>query len=217
MNHEDLWAAIDAQRLSTVAFLEGLGRREWQHQSLCAGWTVRDVAAHLTLQQMTIRQGLRLALRHPGPLNQMILKGAQDKATLPTEQLIAEIGAMVGSRRHNTGLTPQETLIDIVVHGQDMAVPLGRTLEVPPDVAATAASRAWSYQLSRSGRRKAKVFRQLPWPGHRLVATDTDWAVGEGPEITGPVVSLLLLLTGRAVVVPQLGGTGAAALLEVER
>ncbi len=45
-------------------------------------------------------------------------------------------------------------------------------------------------------------------------ATDTDWSVGEGPEIRGPVLALLLLLTGRPVVLPQLEGPGATALAE---
>ena len=39
---------------------------------------------------------------------------------------------MVGSRRHNVGVTPYETLIDIVVHGQDIAVPLGRRARGAP-------------------------------------------------------------------------------------
>jgi uncharacterized protein (TIGR03083 family) len=172
------------------------------------------VAGHLTLQQMGLRDVLRIALRHPGihGLNWMIQTSARDKSVLPTDQLIGEIRAMVGSRRHNLGVTAFETLLDIVVHGQDMAVPLGRSLPVPPEVAATAASRAWGYQASWSGRRKAKVFQPLPYAGLRLVATDIDWSVGDGPELRGPVLSLLLMLTGRRVVLPQLEGPGAQTL-----
>ena len=120
---------------------------------------------------------------------------------------------MVGSRRHNFALTPYEALTDIIVHGQDIAVPLGRRLEVAPEVAAVAAERTWSCQFTRKGRRLTKVFRPLPWAGHRLVATDTGWAVGEGPEIRGPVLALLLLMTGRAVVLPQLEGPGVELLV----
>ena len=84
------------------------------------------MAAHLTLQQMTLGAALLAALRHPGSLNHIINASARDRATRPTDRLIAEIRGMVGSRRHNVGVTPLETLIDIVVHGQDIAVPLGR-------------------------------------------------------------------------------------------
>ena len=195
MNDDELWAAIDTQRLRTADLLDGLAPEEWDRPSLCDGWTVREVAAHLTLQQMTLGQAIRAAVRHPGGLNHVIRAAARDRASLPADRIIAEIRRMVGSRRHNVGVTPRETLIDIVVHGQDMAVPLGRTLEVAPGVAATAAARMWD---SRNDPRKAAVFRRLPYDGHRLVATDTDWSVGEGPEIRGPALALLLLLTGRS-------------------
>jgi uncharacterized protein (TIGR03083 family) len=210
MNEDELWAAIDAQRLRTADVLEALAPREWERPSLCDGWTVRHVAAHLTLQQMTLGSALRGALRHPGSINHVIDASARDRARLPTSRIVAEIRGMVGSRKHNVGLTPYETLIDVVVHGQDIAVPTGRTLEVPPEVAATAASRVWADRNSR----KSKVFKALPYDGHALVATDTDWSVGEGPEVRGPVLALLLLLTGRSVVLPQLEGEGVAALSE---
>jgi uncharacterized protein (TIGR03083 family) len=214
MNDDELWAAIDAQRLRTTDLLVTLAPADWDRRSLCEGWTVRDVAAHLTLQQLTLWDGLRGALRHPGSLNHIIHAAARDRSGLPTEQLIDEIRGMVGSRRHNVGLSPLETLIDIVVHGQDIAVPLGRSLPVPADVAATAASHVWGYQATRKGRRTARVFRPLPYAGLRLVASDTDWSVGEGAETRGPVLALLLLLTGRQVVLPQLEGPGGVILAE---
>ena len=209
MNDDELWAAIDIQRARTTELLDGLAPTEWDRPSLCDGWTVRDVAAHLTLQQMTLGRVLRTAVRHPGGLNHMISAAARDQANLPTDRIIEEIRGMIGSRRHNIGVTSLETLIDIVVHGQDVAVPLGRVLDVAPGVAATAASRVW---VSRKNRRKANVFRRLPYDGNRLVATDADWSVGEGPEIRGPALALLLLLTGRPVMLRRLGGEGATAL-----
>ena len=44
-----LWAGIDDQRSRTAALLEGLAPEQWDHPSLCDGWTVRHVAAHLTM------------------------------------------------------------------------------------------------------------------------------------------------------------------------
>lgn len=215
MNDDELWAAIDTQRLRTAALLEELSDRELARPSLCEGWTVRDVGAHLTLQQLSLLDGLGMALRHPGPVNRMINVSSRRQARLlTTEQIIAAIRGMEGSRKHNFALTPRETLIDVIVHGQDMAVPLGRTLEVEPEVAAEAADRMWGCQFTRTGRRLMKVFRPLPWAGHRLVATDSDWAVGAGPEIRGPVLALLLLMTGRPVVLPQLEGPGVPDVTE---
>jgi uncharacterized protein (TIGR03083 family) len=212
VNDDELWAAIDTQRLRTAELLESLAPQEWDHPSLCEGWRVRDVAAHLTMQQMSLGGALLGALRHPGSVNHMIREGARDRAKLPEERLIDEIRGTVGSRRHNTGVTPLETLIDIVVHGQDIAIPLGRSLEVAPDVAATAASRVWSYGARRWDRIKMRVFRRFPYWGYRLTATDFAWSVGDGPDISGPVLSILLLLTGRPVGLTRLSGDGAAAL-----
>ena len=79
---------------------------------------------------------------------------------------------------------------------------------------ATAASRVWDGQSSRKGRKKAKVFRRLPYEGHRLSATDIDWSVGQGPEIRGPVLMLLLVLTGRSVAISQLEGEGTTDLID---
>ena len=212
MNEDEVSAAIDTQRLRTVDLLESLSLAEWAHASLCDGWTVRDVAVHL--KQQSLRDGLRIALRHPGSINYMNREAARRRAGLPTERLIADIPGMVGSRRHNFGFTYLETLIDIVVHGQDIAVPLSRELEVDPRAAAAAATRVWSDHLTRRGRWKMRVFRSVPYERFRLTATDTHWSVGEGPEIRGPILSILMVLTGRLVCLPQLTGEGATALKE---
>ncbi len=211
MDDDELWRAIDDQRERTADLLDDLDGHEWTHPSLCPGWTVRDVAAHLTLQQLGLGDVVRSAITNPrslGGLNRTIRITAQDRSALPVEQLIGQIRAMIGSRRHNVGVTSLETLIDILVHGQDMAIPLGRQLEMPVDACATAATRVWSY----GGKGKAHVFAGIPLQGYRLVAADTHWAVGEGPECRGPIGALLLLVTGRQCAAAQLEGAGVVEL-----
>lgn len=205
---DDVWAVIDLQRRRTADLLAGLSGEQWDHPSLCEGWTVRDVAAHLTLQQLGLGAALLSALRHPGGLNHVILESARDRAHRPADRLVAGIRATVGSRRHNVGVTSLETLTDILVHGQDIAVPLGLELEIPPEAAAVAAERV----RSTGGTRTARVFRHLPLEGFRFVATDVSWAAGEGPEIRGPAAALLLLLTGRRAGLDRLAGDGVEML-----
>jgi len=209
---DQVWADIDTQRLRTTDLLSDLTRAEWDTPSLCDGWTVRDVSAHLTLQQMTLGSALLAALRHPGSLNHIIHASARDRATRPTNLLIAEIRGMVGSRRHNVGVTPLETLIDIVVHGQDIAVPLGRKLTVPLTAAVTTADRLWWSRTTRIGRLKARVFEDVDLRGLRFVASDADWTAGEGDEVRGPLLSIVLVLTGRPVGADALEGPGASRL-----
>jgi hypothetical protein len=101
-----------------------------------------------------------------------------------------------------------ETLTDILVHSQDIAMPLGLDLAMEPAPSALAATRRWDTR----GTWLATVNRRLPLEGYRLVATDVDWSRGDGPEVTGPVGALLLLLTGRTAALERLTGAGAQAL-----
>lgn len=206
MDIDSTWHAIDAQRVRVADLLDGVTGDEWQTPSLCAGWTVRDVAAHLTLQQLGLREAVGL-FRTPGSLNTMIREAARRKAaTRSPASLVAEIRAMVGSRRHNVGVTPGETLIDILVHGLDIAVPLGRDLEIPTDAAAAAATRMWTMRWPRP------IVSRRRFAGLRLTATDADWSVGSGAAVEGPMTALLLLLAGRtSTALPQLSGADALA------
>lgn len=207
MNEDGGWAAIDAQRLRVVALLEGLTGDEWRQPSLCDGWTVRDVAAHLALQQLTLGQGLRGLLRHPGGVNRLTREMARDKAARPTGELIAEIRRMVGSRRHNVGVSFRETMVDITVHGLDIAVPLDRPLETDPAATAFVAGRVWKLGWPFHARKR--------FAGLRITASDVDWTVGDGPDVRGPIDAVVLLLTGRrAAGLDRLTGAGADALRE---
>jgi uncharacterized protein (TIGR03083 family) len=206
-NPDQIWQAIDAQRRSLADLLDELSDDQWRHASLCQGWTVRDVAAHLTLQQVGFGGVLAMMAHWRGSIDRTIQHAAVRRAAaLSTREIIAQIRGMVGSRRHNFGVTYLETLCDILVHGQDIAIPLGRRHDMPPSAAAVAASRVLS----------------MRWPppmpavrtaaGFRLTADDISWSAGKGPEVHGPMAAILLVCTGRLVALPQLSGTGAAEL-----
>jgi uncharacterized protein (TIGR03083 family) len=209
-----VWTAIDDQRTRTADLLEQFTAEQWGHPSLCQGWTVRHVAAHLTLQQQRVRDVAAFVAHNPRMLRSLTLNATiHDSAVLQTQRLsnqeiISRIRAMIGSRRHNAFVTPLETLTDILVHSQDVAIPLGLDLTMRPIPSTLAATRRWDTR----GTWLAMVFRRLPLDGYRLTATDTDWARGHGPEIAGPIGALLLLLTGRAAALEQLIGEGADAL-----
>jgi uncharacterized protein (TIGR03083 family) len=207
MDRKNVWEAVDAQRLRVADMLDQLTDQEWHHPSLCQGWTVRDVAAHLTLQQVTWGEALRFMIKYRGNTDRGIHESARERAVvLSTGQIIAEIRDMVGSRRHNFGVSYRETLIDALVHGQDIAVPLGRTLDIPPDMAAEATTRMWTMRFPPPFPATRKM------NGFRLVATDIDWSAGEGPDVHAPVCAIMLVSCGRLVALPELSGPGAADL-----
>jgi uncharacterized protein (TIGR03083 family) len=206
---DEVWAAIDEERRSLCTLLEDLAADEWAHPSLCAGWQVRDVAAHLALAQTGAARAAVEFVRAGGSFDRMVAGTARRHADVPTAELIAEIREMIGSRRTAPAVSHLEPLLDLLVHGQDIAVPLGRERAMPVHAAATAATRAWT----------------LPWPvsiafrtrsrmrGLQLTATDTDWAAGTGARVEGPIEALLLLLTGRTTAaLPRLSGDGVRRL-----
>jgi uncharacterized protein (TIGR03083 family) len=204
MNRDEVWRTTDAERSSVADLLDHLSPEEWEKPSLCAGWRARDVAAHLTLAQMGVLTATREVLRAGGNFNVMIRDSARRQAALPVEEYSRRLRGMVGSRRKAPGVTHLEPLIDILVHGQDIAIPLGRTRTMPVEAAATAATRVWTTSWPFQARRKLR--------GLQLVATDVSWTVGQGPRVEGPISAILLLLTGRGAALARLSGSGANEL-----
>jgi uncharacterized protein (TIGR03083 family) len=141
-------------------------------------------------------------LRAGGSFNRMILQTAIRQAELPVEEYAVRLRAMAGSRRKAPGVTELEPLIDVLVHGQDITVPLGRVRAMPPGAAATAASRVWPDLWPFRAQRRLR--------GLRLVATDHPWSAGEGTAVEGPIAAILLLLTGRSAGLPALSGPGVS-------
>lgn len=215
MDREQVWAAYAEHKERVVGLLEQLDPSEWNHPTLCEHWTVRDLAGHLTMQGLTVGDALRTMVREPavlaasfGGMNRMICEMSKARGRVPIDSLLDQIRATITNPRPNPGLTENEALVDVLLHSQDLAIPLGRELAVRPALAAVAADRVLSYRTSWKG----KVFADLGAGRYRLVATDIDWARGSGSLIQGPMVSLLLLVGGRRAGLDQLSGPGAEEL-----
>ena len=208
MDLDDVWCIIDAERASLADLLDDLSPAEWEVPSLCAAWRVRDVAAHLTLAQMGPWPATVAAVRARGSFDRMIRDTALRVGLLPAEEYGRRIRAMVGSRRRAPFVSPIEPLTDVLVHGQDIAVPLGRERPVPPAAAAVAARRVWDTGFPFRARRRLA--------GLRLRATDGDLVLGAGAPVEGTTGDLLLLLTGRTATVHRLSGEGAHRLPAAE-
>ncbi|MDG6106179.1 maleylpyruvate isomerase family mycothiol-dependent enzyme [Dactylosporangium aurantiacum] len=207
IDHDRIWQVIGAHRRALADLLDGLSEEQWRHPSLCDGWTVRDVAAHLTLQELGLREVIGTMLRWRGTMDRTIQHAARRRAAQwSTGRICAQLRAMADSRRHTLGVTELETLTDVLVHSQDIALPLGLRLDLPADAATASIRRTlamrWPPPLPA-----ARVAR-----GFRLVATDVAWSAGTGPQIQGPIAALLLISCGRTAALPQLSGDGVPRL-----
>jgi uncharacterized protein (TIGR03083 family) len=208
MDRDEVWRAIAAERRSLADLLERLPPDEWDRPSLCTAWRVRDVAAHLTLAPTTgLLAGTVEMVRARGSFHRMVRDSARRKGAQPVRCLIDDLRRTADSRRLPPGTNHLNTLFDVLIHGQDIAVALGQQRPMPLTAASTAAERIWTMGWPFHARRR--------FAGFRLTATDATWSRGAGPAVEGPVDALLLLMTGRtAASLPRLSGDGAAQLGE---
>jgi uncharacterized protein (TIGR03083 family) len=208
---ETSWRVIEQERRSLAALLKGLTDEQWNSPSLCDGWRVKDVAAHVAL-----------APQAPGPWS-MLVEGVRAggrfhkinhdvsvrHAERPGADLVAELREHAASRRLPNVTNYRNILFDILVHGQDIAIPLGIQREMPKDAARAGIERVWTMGWPFGVKRPLKRFR--------FTATDVDWAAGGGPEVSGPVEALLLLLTGRPAALQRFSGPGVEELSDLVR
>src|SRR5262245_40461490 len=188
MDSDAVWQRIDEQRSWLADLLESLPPAAWDTPSMCQGWSVRDVAAHLTFSHARLRDVAWPAVRTGFRYNAMI-DFAAVHSPLTHAQIIATLRGFVGSRRRAAFVSELEPLLDVLVHTQDICVPLGVEHPMPVDAAVAVADRV----LSLRG-----PMRLWPPPrGVRLVATDVEWSYGEGPTTEAPIRSHVLTLTGR--------------------
>jgi uncharacterized protein (TIGR03083 family) len=141
-------------------------------------------------------------LRARGDVNRMIHEAARRRAAqFGPAELVAQLRATAGSARRPLGTQPPDPLVDLLVHGQDIARPLGRVRAMPGDRVLPALEHVWRSSFYGPRRRFA---------GLRLVATDLDWSAGDGDEARGPGGELLLVLTSRAAGLDGLDGPAVA-------
>lgn len=201
----DVWPIVHAERAALVEDLAGIGEDEWGTQSLCGDWTVREVAAHLVNNAKTTGLGIvREMVRARFDFDRQNANGvARELGDGPADTL-ARLRAVV--HRTDTPPAPLDSrLVEEIVHGEDIRRPLGITRHYPPDAVLRAIGHQARTSVSMGGSKQRIA-------GARLVATDADLTLGDGPEVTGPALSLLLAISGRDVALADLTGPGVASL-----
>ncbi len=190
---------LATERASLAEFLYTLSDEDWLAPSLCEGWRVRDVAAHMALDAIPLGVYLGAAARARSidKLNNHFVHEASEMS-IPDLLHHVESGIRPGPWGH---LMPSALHTDAMVHQQDIRRPLGRPRVIPEDRLHFALAHP---DFGANPRRYTK--------GLRFVATDVDWAKGSGPEVRGAGEALVLAMAGRPAVLSELEGDGVPTL-----
>ena len=187
----DLQPKVSAQYQALALRMAPLSDADWATPSLCEGWRIREVVAHLTMPARYDQEAFMTELRsHDFDFGRLSNNIAARDGQLPIERLVADLrseqlhhwappeGGYVGALNH------------VVIHGLDVTVPLGAESVTPRDVALIVLN-----QMTEGG---GHQHFGVQIEGKRLEATDVDWAWGEGPVVRGTVSQLILVLSGRS-------------------
>jgi uncharacterized protein (TIGR03083 family) len=200
----DLWAFVRPERESLAADLQAIDEADWSRPSLCPGWSVRDVLAHMTA----------LARMTPGSFFRKLVASGFSPARLQRRDMTVEQGdsptetldrfrSIIGRRNHLPGQTT--TLLgETLVHAEDIRRPLGIAHSYPLDALAAVAELYQRWNVVAGSKRRIA--------GLTLQASDTEWRTGAGPIVRGPMLSLLLAMAGRDAVAGDLEGDGVHLL-----
>jgi uncharacterized protein (TIGR03083 family) len=202
----DYFPVIAAERRAIADTLDGLTPQQWETQSLCAGWTVRHVAAHLSVV-LTHGMGALLvaAILSGGNLHRANRIVVAREAARPIPDIIGDLRANADSRSAPPGMGSEAPLTEVLLHGEDIRVPLG----IADGRAAERWRGALDFLVSPKGRRGFAAKRV---PELRYVASDTEWAHGSGEEVRGPAAALALTISGRPALLGELDGPGLATV-----
>lgn len=199
-----LWALAHAERAALADDLAALEPADWRRPSLCDGWDVEEVVAHLTAAASVGRlawvRSMVGARFRPDVHNRRRLE--EHRGATPAETL-ERFRAVATSTVAPSGHLPAY-LGEVVVHAQDVRRPLGLTRE-PAVAAATPVAEFYAARnFTVDGATRAE--------GLRLRADDGPFDVGSGPLVTGSTTALVMAMAGRTAYLDELDGPGLSTL-----
>jgi uncharacterized protein (TIGR03083 family) len=200
----DIWPVIHAERRALGEDLKALNDDQWSSTSLCGKWTVQDVTAHMTATAKITPPSFFVKLAASGfSLERLQVKDiAVEKGATPADTLLRYV-AVLSSVKHPPG--PTDTMLgETIIHAEDIRRPLGISHKYPADAVVQVADFFKGSNLIIGAKRRIG--------GLALRATDADWSYGTGPEVSGPIMSLVMAMTGRKAAIEDLSGEGVAAL-----
>jgi uncharacterized protein (TIGR03083 family) len=197
-----LMSMARAERADLHAFLTTLTPQQWDKPSLCSGWTIKDVVAHMISYEELGTMGL-IKRFVKGRIVRANEVGVDEFAALSPQELLEFLGNHLTPQGLTAGFGGMIALVDGTIHHQDIRRTLGQPRTIPAD-------RLGRVLGLMPGNPRLGAGRRIR--GLRLRATDIDWEHGRGPEVTGPGEALLMAMAGRPSAVADLAGPGLGTL-----
>jgi uncharacterized protein (TIGR03083 family) len=177
---------------------------QWSQPSLCSGWTVQMTAGHIVQgAEQTTGSFMSDMLSSGFRFNAMMDRQARTLGALPTTEIVQRLSARTTTT--NKAPAPVATMLgEVVTHTEDITRPLGLDHQPQPDAMVACLDHYKKVNFPVGAKKRIA--------GLHLKATDVDWTYGDGPEVLGPALSLVMIMTGRAAGLDGLEGAGVADL-----
>jgi uncharacterized protein (TIGR03083 family) len=205
VERDQIFDAVAAERRRIADLLDSLDEDALSTPSLCAGWDVKTVAAHLvSVFADSFWTFQRAAIRYGG-FNRAIDELARRRARTPTAEIARTLRQRADHRLNPPVTGPVSGLTDVLVHGGDIQIPLG--LPFRPDDKQV----GWALDFL-TGPRPLGFVPRGRLRGIALHSSDIGRSWGTGADIHGPAALLMMAVTGRVHVLGMLDGPGVAVL-----
>ncbi len=205
IEREQIFRAVAEERRRIADLVDTLNDDALATPSLCAGWDVKTVAAHLvSVFADNFWTFQRAAISHRG-VNRAIDALARRRAEGPTKEITGTLRERAEHRLSPPVTGPLSGLTDVLVHSGDIQIPLG--LEFRPDEEKV----TWALDFL-TGPHPLGFVPRGRLRGIALHSTDTGKSWGEGAEIRGPAALLMMAATGRAITLDMVEGPGVDLL-----
>lgn len=208
----DTFTLIADERRALADVLDQLTPEQWSAPSLCRGWTIHDLAAHLVMGlETTMPEFLRTLMTSRGNFDRANVKLTARWSTRDSGDLAAALRGHADSRFTPPGQGPAAPLVEILIHAMDVRRALDVDRKIPSEAIRLALDFLAAFRLPPGAPGPTLVPRGLT-DRLQFEATDLDWASGRGALVQGTGANLLLALTGRHAGADELTGPGAAIL-----
>jgi uncharacterized protein (TIGR03083 family) len=193
-------------RTEADALLQYIGavpEERWDTSTVCSPWSVRHLVAHLTALSNQTLPNFAKRMVVTGFNFQKVVDGDLQKYLKSKEEMLRTFES--STRNPTTPKMLNEVALgEFMVHGEDIRRALGDRGEHPATHVSAIGKMYAESKKPLNGRARTN--------GLSLRATDGDFKWGDGPEVAGPGIDLLLAISGRVEALDHCQGDGLETL-----